>query len=133
MNLSSVATTPRSNNGSIALIDFGLAKRAKLEFAITDKGEIFGTPYYMSPEQAHGSKVDERTDIYSLGIIFYELLTGKKPFKGGSAMGIIYKHAQAPVPLLAPRLANYQSLINMMLAKRPEDRLQTAVEIEECL
>ena len=120
-------------NGSIALIDFGLAKRAKLEAAITDKGEIFGTPYYMSPEQGHGTKVDERSDIYSLGIIFFELLTGEKPYKGGSAMGIIYKHAQAPVPLLPPRLANYQSLINMMLAKLPENRLQAATEIEEWL
>lgn len=80
-------------DGSIALIDFGLAKRVKLESAITDKGEIFGTPYYMSPEQGHGSKVDERSDIYSLGVIFFELLTGDKPFKGGTAMGIIYKHS----------------------------------------
>ena len=120
-------------NGSIALIDFGLAKRARLESAITDKGEIFGTPYYMSPEQGHGSTVDERSDIYSLGIIFFELLTGEKPFKGGSAMGIIYKHAQAPVPLLPPHLAKYQSLINMMLAKLPEDRLQSAAEIGEWL
>ncbi|MCH8249244.1 MAG: serine/threonine protein kinase [Proteobacteria bacterium] len=120
-------------DGSIALIDFGLAKRVKLESAITDKGEIFGTPYYMSPEQGHGSKVDERSDIYSLGVIFFELLTGDKPFKGGTAMGIIYKHAQAPVPLLPPRLSRYQALINMMLAKLPEDRLQSAVEIEEWL
>lgn len=120
-------------NGSVALIDFGLAKRAKLEFAITDKGEIFGTPYYMSPEQGHGSEVDVRSDIYSLGVIFFELLTGEKPYKGGSAMGIIYKHAQAPVPLLPPRMAQYQSLINMMLAKLPEDRLQSATEIEEWL
>ena len=117
-------------NGSVALIDFGLAKRARLETAITDKGEIFGTPYYMSPEQGHGAEVDERSDIYSLGVIFFELLTGEKPYKGGTAMGIIYKHAQAPVPLLSPRLAKYQVLINMMLAKLPEDRLQSADEIE---
>ena len=120
-------------NGSVALIDFGLAKRARLETAITDKGEIFGTPYYMSPEQGHGAEVDERSDIYSLGVIFFELLTGEKPYKGGTAMGIIYKHAQAPVPLLSPRLAKYQVLINMMLAKLPEDRLQSADEIEEWL
>jgi len=120
-------------NGSIALIDFGLAKRAKLESAITGTGEIFGTPYYMSPEQGHGSNVDERSDIYSLGVIFFELLTGDKPFKGGTAMGIIYQHAQAPVPLLPPRLAGYQALINMMLAKQPQDRLQSAAEVEEWL
>ena len=120
-------------DGTIALIDFGLAKRAKLESAITDKGEIFGTPYYMSPEQGHGSQVDERSDIYSLGAIFFELLSGEKPFKGGTAMGIIYKHAQAAIPLLPPRLSQYQALINMMLAKLPQDRLQSAAEIEEWL
>jgi eukaryotic-like serine/threonine-protein kinase len=120
-------------NGSVALIDFGLAKRVKLETAITDKGEIFGTPYYMSPEQGHGTEVDERSDIYSLGAIFFELLTGSKPYKADTAMGIIYKHAQAPIPLLPPRLSQYQALINMMLAKLPEDRLQSAAEIEEWL
>jgi len=120
-------------DGSVALIDFGLAKGAKLEMAITDKGEIFGTPYYMSPEQGHGSDVDSRSDIYSLGVIFFEMLTGDKPYKAGSAMGIIYKHAREPVPLLPPRLAKYQSLINMMLAKLPEDRLQNAAELEEWL
>ena len=120
-------------DNSIALIDFGLAKRLRLKMEITDSGEIFGTPYYMSPEQGHGAKVDERSDIYSLGVIFYEMLTGDKPYQADTAMGIIYKHAKAPVPLLAARLAEYQSLINMMLAKDPDDRLQTAAEIEEWL
>jgi len=120
-------------DNSIALIDFGLAKRLRLKMEITDSGEIFGTPYYMSPEQGHGAKVDERSDIYSLGVIFYEMLTGEKPYLSETAMGIIYKHAQAPVPLLPARLSEYQSLINMMLAKSPADRLQTAAEIEEWL
>ena len=118
---------------SIALIDFGLAKRAKLENEITDKGEIFGTPYYMSPEQGHGTGVDERSDIYSLGVIFYEMLTGEKPYQADTAMGVIFKHAQAPIPLLPARLAKFQVLINMMLAKEPGDRLQSAAEIEEWL
>jgi predicted Ser/Thr protein kinase len=120
-------------DNSIALIDFGLAKRMRLEMAMTDSGEIFGTPYYMSPEQGHGNGIDLRSDVYSLGVIFYEMLTGKKPFKADTAMGIIYLHAKAPVPLLPPRLGKYQSLINMLLAKRPEDRLQTADEVEEWL
>ncbi len=119
--------------GSIALIDFGLAKHAKLEVAITDPGEIFGTPYYMSPEQGHGVHVDERSDVYSLGVIFYELLTGSKPYIGSTAMGIVYKHANAAIPLLPPRLAQHQALINMMLAKRPQDRLQAAAEVEQWL
>jgi tRNA A-37 threonylcarbamoyl transferase component Bud32 len=121
------------SDDSIALIDFGLAKRMRLRMELTDEGEIFGTPYYMSPEQGHGNGVDHRSDIYSLGVIFYEMLTGKKPFRADTAMGIIYQHAQAPVPLLKPRFARYQALLNMMLAKLPDDRLQSAAEIEEWL
>ena len=120
-------------DNSIALIDFGLAKRLRLEMEITDSGEIFGTPYYMSPEQGHGDAVDERSDIYSVGVIFYEMLTGDKPYHADTAMGIIYKHAQAPIPLLPPRLAEYQSLLNMMLAKEPANRLQKASEVAEWL
>jgi serine/threonine-protein kinase PpkA len=120
-------------DGSIALIDFGLAKTAKLEAAITGKGEIFGTPYYMSPEQGSGGDVDERSDLYSLGVVFFEMLTGDKPYTADTAMGIIYQHAQAPVPMLPPHLGRYQALINMLLAKSREDRLQRATEIEEWL
>lgn len=118
---------------SIALIDFGLAKRLRLRMEMTDEGEIFGTPYYMSPEQGHGNGVDHRSDIYSLGVIFYEMLTGEKPYRAGSAMAIIYQHARAPVPLLPTRVSQYQALLNMMLAKQPEDRLQSATEVPEWL
>lgn len=120
-------------DNTVALIDFGLAKRMRLKLEITGSGEIFGTPYYMSPEQGHGNGVDQRSDIYSLGIIFYEMLTGRKPFRADTAMGIIYKHAQSPVPLLPTRLAKYQALINMMLAKQPGDRLDSAAEVEKWL
>jgi serine/threonine protein kinase len=120
-------------DGSVALIDFGLARRMRLQMELTDEGEIFGTPYYMSPEQGHGGAVDIRSDIYSLGVIFYEMLTGKKPFRADTAMGIIFQHARAPIPLLTPRFAKYQSVLNLMLAKKPDDRLQTADEIVEWL
>jgi hypothetical protein len=118
-------------DGSLALIDFGLARRMRLQMELTDEGEIFGTPYYMSPEQGHGADVDHRSDIYSLGVIFYEMLTGKKPFRADTAMGIIFQHAQAPIPLLSTRFSRYQSVLNLMLAKKPEDRLQAADEIVE--
>lgn len=118
---------------TVALIDFGLAKRMRLEMELTGSGEIFGTPYYMSPEQGHGYDVDMRGDIYSLGVIFFELLTGRKPYSADTAMGIIFKHAKAPIPLLPPRHARYQSLVNLLLAKEPDDRLQSAEEVLEWL
>ncbi len=121
------------SDGSVALIDFGLAKRMRLKQEITGGGEIFGTPYYMSPEQGHGGDTDERADIYSLGVLFYEMLTGEKPYRADTAMGIIYKHAHAPLPLLKPCLSRYQALIDTMLAKKPQDRPSTAAEIEEWL
>ena len=84
----------------IALTDFGLAKHAALEADITDPGMIFGTPHYMSPEQGHGETVDERSDLYSLGVILYEMLTGEKPFTDPNPMAIIYKHRHQPIPRL---------------------------------
>ncbi len=120
-------------DGSIALIDFGLAKRMRLKLEMTDHGEIFGTPYYMSPEQGHANEVDARSDIYSVGVIFYEMLTGEKPYLADNAMGIIYKHSNAPIPLLPPRLAQYQAVMNLLLAKKPDDRMQSADEISEWL
>ena len=116
-------------DGTLALIDFGLAKRMRLEQEITGHGEIFGTPYYMSPEQGHAEDVDERSHIYGLGVILYEMFTGQKPYLGTDAMSIILKHAKAPVPVLPYRFSQYQALINMLLAKRREDRLQNAEEV----
>jgi serine/threonine protein kinase len=120
-------------DGSIALIDFGLAKRMRLEQEMTDSGEIFGTPYYMCPEQGHADDVDARSDIYSLGVIFYEMLTGEKPFRASNAMAIIYKHGHARIPVLPPRLEKYQLLLDRLLAKLPDDRLQSAAEVVEWL
>ena len=114
---------------SLVLIDFGLAKQAKLEAEITGTGEIFGTPYYMSPEQGHADRVDERGDLYSLGIIFFEMLTGKKPFEGETAMSVIIQHRQAPIPRLPDELVMYQPAVDGMLAKKPEDRFASAREV----
>jgi len=121
------------DDGSIALIDFGLAKRTACEQDITGRGEIIGTPYYMSPEQGRGHAVDERSDVYSLGIMFYEMLTGERPYGGANAMGIIFKHREAPVPVLSQKLGQYQPVINKLLAKKPEDRMQSAAEVLEWL
>jgi len=116
---------------SLALIDFGLAKQAHLDAELTGTGEIFGTPYYMSPEQGHGESIDERSDIYSLGIVFYEMLTGKKPYEGKTAMAVIIKHAREPIPTLPEHLVNYQPAIDKMMAKRPGHRFQSVEELLE--
>jgi eukaryotic-like serine/threonine-protein kinase len=121
------------NDGSIALIDFGLAKRMRLQEEITGSGEIFGTPYYMSPEQGHADNVDARSDVYSLGVIFYEMLTGEKPYRATNAMGIIYKHSHAPIPHLPRPLKRHQLLLDKLLAKTVDDRLQSADEVVEWL
>jgi len=113
----------------LVLIDFGLAKQAQLRAEITGTGEIFGTPYYMSPEQGHGSEVDARGDIYSLGVIFYEMLTGQKPYEGKTAMSVIIQHRQSPVPQLPDELAMYQPGIDRMMAKQPAARFQSVEEL----
>jgi DNA-binding NarL/FixJ family response regulator len=116
---------------SVALIDFGLAKQAHLEDELTGTGEIFGTPYYMSPEQGHGETLDQRSDIYSLGVIFYEMLTGNKPFEGKTAMEVILKHARDSIPRLPDHLVAYQPAIDKMIAKRPGHRFQSIDELLE--
>jgi eukaryotic-like serine/threonine-protein kinase len=117
----------------IALSDFGLAKHAGLELDITDPGIIFGTPHYMSPEQGHGEHVDERSDLYSLGIILFEMLTGEKPFTDANPMAIIYKHKNQPIPRLPSAVAVWQGVVDKLLAKRPEDRVASALLAEVLL
>jgi DNA-binding response OmpR family regulator len=116
-------------DGSIALIDFGLAKQLQLDIEITATGEIFGTPYYMSPEQGHGAEVDERSDLYSVGVIFYEMLMGRKPYLATTPMAVIYKHSHAPLPPLEDDMTHLEPIVHKLLAKEPGDRYQTAEEL----
>lgn len=113
-------------DGTLALIDFGLAKDAALGAQITDHGMIFGTPHYMSPEQGHAESIDERSDLYSLGVILFEMLTGGKPYTAENPMAIIYKHRKEPLPKLPPETAILQPLIDGLMAKQPDDRLPSA-------
>ncbi|MCP5359141.1 MAG: protein kinase [Sinobacteraceae bacterium] len=121
------------DDGSLALIDFGLAKHRALELEITDKGLIFGTPHYMSPEQGHGQSTDARSDLYSLGVVLYELLTGAKPFDADNPMAIIYQHAKAPVPRLPPAQQWLQPLLERLLAKQRENRYESAAMAIEAI
>jgi len=117
------------DDGSLALIDFGLAKQVALEGEVTGAGAIFGTPYYMSPEQGHGQPVDLRGDIYSLGVIFFEMLTGSKLYDGDTAMSVIVKHRQAPIPALPGSLRQFHPLLQRLLAKQPSERFQSVEEL----
>ena len=108
----------------LVLTDFGVAKRVGQSASHTLHGEVLGTPYYVSPEQAQGGKVTPAADIYSLGVIFHELLCGRRPFDGETLMEILSQHLTAPIPRLPEELAEYQPLIDGMLAKQVEDRFQ---------
>jgi eukaryotic-like serine/threonine-protein kinase len=118
-------------DGTLCLIDFGLAKANETDAELTGTREIFGTPYYMSPEQGHAELIDARSDLYSLGIVFYEMLIGQKPYTGASAMEVIYKHKRAKLPAIDPQFAIYEPLLQRLLAKSPEDRFQSAREVLE--
>ena len=116
-------------DGSLALIDFGLAKQLALESEITGSGEIFGTPYYMSPEQGHGRPTDARSDLYSIGIMFFELLTGRKPYLAATPMAVIWQHAHKPIPKLPLEHAQWNPIWERLVAKNPDDRYADATAL----
>ena len=116
-------------DGSAAFIDFGLARQLRLESDITGVGTIFGTPHYMSPEQGHGLPLDLRSDLYSLGVVLYEMLTGEKPYSAETPLAVIYMHANSSIPRLPQNLAHLQPLLDGLLAKQPADRYPSAAAI----
>jgi eukaryotic-like serine/threonine-protein kinase len=123
------------HNGRVKLMDFGIAKtRAEGE---QEDEDIVGTAEYMSPEQALGRKMDGRADIYSLGIMAFEMLTGRLPFDSPDPYEILRKHVREPVPSarsINPRVPDdLEHLVRKATAKRPEDRFQTGGEIVEFL
>jgi serine/threonine-protein kinase PpkA len=120
-------------DGTPVLTDFGVAKQTEADSRLTKDGTALGSPYYISPEQAECKPLDGRADIYSLGIILYEMLTGKKPYTGNSDIQIIIAHLSDPIPSLPGELGEYQELIDRMIAKNPDDRFTTAGEMIEYL
>lgn len=109
-------------DGSAVLTDFGVAKQVDINNTLTMDGTTLGSPYYLSPEQATCKPLDGRADIYSLGVIFYEMLTGMKPFQGDSPVETIIARLTPDIPLLPPQLRYCQPLIAGMLAQDPEER-----------
>ena len=123
----------RSADGTVRLMDFGIAKQFGAEgTATTATGQVLGTPEYMSPEQGRGEKIDQRTDIYSMGIVIFELFTGRVPFQGDTPFAIIFKHLEEPPPLEDPKLPLPPSLVPVLrraLGKRPNQRQSSAAEL----
>jgi serine/threonine protein kinase len=121
------------DDGSAALTDFGIARAADSATRMTRTGAVIGTPHYMSPEQARGRVVDGRADLYSLGVVFYELLVGRVPYQAEDSLAVGIMHITEPVPKLPEKLSALQSLLDLMLAKKPEDRYQTGDEMAAAL
>ena len=119
----------RRADGSHALGDFGIARAMDAESALTQEGLAIGTPYYMSPEQIQGLPLDGRSDLYSLGVVLHQLLTGHLPYVGTADVAVGLQHVHAPLPKLPAPLAACQSLLDLLLAKRPQERLNDAAEL----
>jgi serine/threonine protein kinase len=116
---------PITERTEAVLTDFGLVRIAQA-VTQTASGAVSGTPAYMSPEQAQGLKVDHRSDIYSLGVVLYEMLAGRIPFEGDTSWTLIFKHINEPPPSIVGIQPAVQKVIDRALAKKPEDRYQTA-------
>lgn len=115
--------------GHPVLTDFGIAKALEGGSRITATGVSIGTPAYISPEQARGRAVDARTDLYSLGVVLYEMLVGKPPYEGQESLAVIFKHVTEPVPKLPQAHARLQPLIDRLMAKEPDQRPASAAEL----
>ena len=128
-----------SENGEVTLTDFGIAKilETNEQGTLTETGLGVGTPEYMAPEQGLGKNVDGRADIYVLGVVFYELITGHKPYTADTPMAVIIKQINDPlprprdyIPLLPDQV---EKLIFKALAKNPDDRYQSMDEFGKAL
>ncbi len=117
----------------VVLMDFGIARSYHTTHGLTRAGSALGTPYYMSPEQNKGLSADHRSDIYSLGVVFFHMLAGYLPYDADSAVAIGIKHITAAIPVLSDELQIFQPIINTCLAKEADDRYQTAAELIDAL
>ena len=120
-------------SGRIKLLDFGISRIADFADGLTRPGESVGTPFYMSPEQIRGEACDIRSDLYSLGVVFFELISGRRPFENESATAIQIAHLSSPAPSLLsldPGLpAGCDDMVQKLLAKQPEDRYLSTAEL----
>ncbi|MFD1217790.1 bifunctional serine/threonine-protein kinase/formylglycine-generating enzyme family protein [Microbulbifer celer] len=120
-------------DGSAVLTDFGVARAVARTTRMTNTGMVVGTPHYMSPEQARGAAVDGRADLYSLGVVFYEMLTSAVPYQAEEAVAIAIKHLTDPIPHLPARHSLYQGLMDRFLAKDPDQRFQRGLDVVDAI
>lgn len=123
-------------DGTPVLSDFGVARGLRVSSQLTQVGMSVGTPHYMSPEQARGKELDGRSDLYALGIVLFEMLTGQQPYQGEDSIHIAIQHVQEPIPELPavfPQRDSYQAMIYRMLAKDPAERPQDAEALQRAV
>lgn len=113
-------------NGTLALTDFGIAKDLNSSSSLTQFGEVLGTPSYVAPEQAQGQPVGPAADVYSLGVLLFQMLTGRKPYQANDPQNILYQHINSPIPRLPEDLAQWQDVIDFMMNKSPLTRPRDA-------
>lgn len=117
------------DDGTLALSDYGVSKHVLLDFGLIRADEIHCSPYYVSPEQVLENRCSVQSDLYSLGIILFELLTGEKPYHSRQVYQLLTQHVIAPIPALPDQLARYQPLLNNLLAKDPKERFASTDEV----
>ncbi|MGD8430389.1 MAG: serine/threonine-protein kinase [Ectothiorhodospiraceae bacterium] len=121
------------SDGTVVLTDFGIARASAGATHITTTGWTVGTPDYMSPEQAMGKPVDARSDLYSLGIVLYEMLTGSRPYCADDPFATALMHVRNPIPRLPATHAGLQALVDRLLAKAPDERFASADELVDAV